>query len=162
VFIGNEAFGSPSDSLYGSGIAGGDGGGGAICSAGQLNVEGSTFDSNGAQGGVGASGTGSSSLSSPNYAGAGGSANGGAIFVLGTASVSDSTFVRNVVAGGGMGGFGIFGGWGAMAVRAAPPSAAFATPMAGWRSPIAPSHLTGQPVERAEAAFQVVPTVLGA
>jgi hypothetical protein len=105
MFIGNEAFGSRSDSYFGSGIAGGDGCGGAIYSAGQISVQGSTFAGNGAQGGAGASGGGSSPYIS--WAGAGGSANGGAIFVLGTASVSGSTFVRNVAAGGG-------GGWGGM------------------------------------------------
>jgi hypothetical protein len=103
VFIGNEVVGSPGDSFPGSGIAGGDGCGGAIYSAGQFSMEGCTFAGNGAQGGVGASGGGSSPYIS--WAGAGGSANGGAIFVLGTASVSGSTFVRNVAAGGG-------GGWG--------------------------------------------------
>jgi hypothetical protein len=122
VFIGNKAFGSPSDSYSGSGIAGGDGCGGAIYSASQLNVEGSTFDGNVVRGGAGASGTGSYSYGPRSYAGAGGSANGGAIFVLGTASVSGSTFVGNVAAGGGggMGGNGTCctgitggaGGWG--------------------------------------------------
>jgi hypothetical protein len=124
VFTGNGAFGSPSDSMYSSGfygIAGGDGCGGAIYSAGQLNVEGSTFDGNIVRGGAGASGTGSSSFSQPSYAGAGGSANGGAIYVLGTARMSNSTFVRNVAVGarGGWGGTGMSsmiaggpGGWG--------------------------------------------------
>lgn len=103
VFASNAAFGSPSDSYPGSAVAGGDGCGGAVYSDGQLSVECSTFDGNGAQGGAGASGGGLSPYIC--WAGAGGSANGGAIFVLGTASVSVSTFVRNVAAGGG-------GGWG--------------------------------------------------
>jgi hypothetical protein len=125
VFIGNRAFGSSSDSFYSSGffgVAGGDGCGAAVYSAGQLGVEGSTFVDNLVQGGVGDVGLGSDSLSPPNYAGAGGSGNGGAIYILGTASVSDSTFVRNVAAGavggsGGMGGMSFMiagspGGWG--------------------------------------------------
>jgi hypothetical protein len=121
VFIGNAAFGSASESFPGSGIiVGSDSCGGAIYSAGQLAVEGSTFDGNGVQGGAGGPGGGSSPYIV--LAGAGGSANGGAIFVLGSANVSGSTFVRNVATGGGggSGGMGLSsfpfagfpGGWG--------------------------------------------------